>query len=347
MKQAILIVCVAAIVVVMGLATGGIAEVVIFEESFEDGTVGSPPSGWTSQHNSNQSISAVTASDGDQSVRHDVSAFWAGSRYQSFDAPVTPYTLSFDLRYSSESSITIGKGSSIWNALYGSNYTIGAGIAVDYSNDIYLFVQHDVPVKVPALLDTWYQFRADVNPESRTIDYFYRVLGEETMTILASDLPFPNDSAHPGVMKFGGGGDEPSTIGYIDNIELTHEPVPLEAPVADADGPYIIDTGYPLILNASDSTDVDDDIVSYLWDLNDDGVFETDAGGNMFFVVRFDDVVSLGLSAGDIYDINLKVTDATGLFDTDYSQLKIIPEPATLTMLALGGLALIRRRRKR
>jgi hypothetical protein len=134
---------------------------------------------------------------------------------------------------------------------------------------------------------------------------------------------------------------------YYDQISAIRsipEPAPAP-PIADADGPYIIDRGYPLILNASDSTDADDDIVSYLWDLNDDGVFETDAGGNMFFVVSFDDVVSLGLSAGDIYDINLKVTDAAGLFDTDYSRLKIIPEPATLTLLTLGGLAILRRRR--
>jgi formylglycine-generating enzyme required for sulfatase activity len=130
---------------------------------------------------------------------------------------------------------------------------------------------------------------------------------------------------------------------HIDESTLTINAFPS----ADADGPYIIDTGYPLILNASGSTDVDGDVVSYMWDLNDDGVYETDAGGNMFFVVSFDDVISLGLSEGDTYDIHLKVTDATGLFDIDDSSLKIIPEPTTLSFLALGGLAVLRRRRKR
>jgi len=117
-------------------------------------------------------------------------------------------------------------------------------------------------------------------------------------------------------------------------------------PSADADGPYTLSPGDPLILNASDSADIDGDIVSYRWDLNHDGVYETDAGGNMFFVVSFDDVAALGLSEGDTCDIFLKVTDATGLSDVDSSRLVIIPEPATAAMLALGGLAVIRRRRR-
>ena len=89
MKNAILIACVAAIVVVMGSAAGGIGAVVLFEESFEDRSVGSAPD-WTPQHNSNQRITDTTASDGDQSVRHAVSAYSAGSRYKSFDAPMIP-----------------------------------------------------------------------------------------------------------------------------------------------------------------------------------------------------------------------------------------------------------------
>jgi len=121
------------------------------------------------------------------------------------------------------------------------------------------------------------------------------------------------------------------------------EPTP---PIAEADGPYSVWAGAPLVLNASGSTDSDGQIVSYMWDLDDDGVFETDAAGQPFFVVDYGDVQDLGLAVDGMYDIHLKVTDSTGLFDTDSSSVRIVPEPATLTLLTLGGLALVRRRKR-
>lgn len=47
----------------------------------------------------------------------------------------------------------------------------------------------------------------------------------------------------------------------------------LDPPVADADGPYISDGCYPIIFDASESFDANDDgyIVSYGWDFDDDG----------------------------------------------------------------------------
>jgi len=163
-----------------------------------------------------------------------------------------------------------------------------------------------------------------------------------------SDRSLPVSVAGPRAAAIGNtlyvsGGMTSSSV-YLDTVYSAS--VSTAPPVADADGPYTIDVDDPLILNASGSTDVDDDIDSYLWDLNDDGLYETDAGGNMFFVVSYTDVMSLGLTAGDSYDIHLKVTDATGLFDTADSQLTILPEPATLGMLVVGGLVLVRRRRR-
>ncbi len=120
-------------------------------------------------------------------------------------------------------------------------------------------------------------------------------------------------------------------------------------PVADADGPYTIDVGETLTLDASGSWDDDDDIDSYRWDLDGDWVYETDAGGQPVFSVDYAYLESLGLGVCDPfdpYDIHLKVTDIYYSFDTDDSTLTIIPEPVTLSFLVMGGLALIRRRRK-
>jgi probable HAF family extracellular repeat protein len=67
-------------------------------------------------------------------------------------------------------------------------------------------------------------------------------------------------------------------------IATFREPTP---PVADADGPYSVFVGDTLTLDANGSTDVDEDIVSYVWDLDDNGIFETDAGGQAIFDVNY------------------------------------------------------------
>ena len=121
---------------------------------------------------------------------------------------------------------------------------------------------------------------------------------------------------------------------------------PVIPPTADADGPYTIWKGDPLILSASLTEKGDNRIASYLWDLDNDGLFETDAGNQPFLMVDYEDLEGLGVRAGGIYEIQLRVTDITGLIDTDSSSLRVIPEPATLSLLSLGGLVLLRRRKR-
>ena len=73
-------------------------------------------------------------------------------------------------------------------------------------------------------------------------------------------------------------------------------------PVADAGGPYFGVEGSPVSLDGSGSTDANDDIVSYEWDLDNDGAFD-DATG-----------VSATFSAfgSGVFTIGLRVTDADG-----------------------------------
>ena len=102
------------------------------------------------------------------------------------------------------------------------------------------------------------------------------------------------------------------------------EPSPL---VADADGPYIITAGDTLTLDASGSVDENNDIVSYMWDLDDDGDFETDANNQPIFDVNYTYLLSLDLKEPNVYDIHLLVTDAEGQSDTADSTLTILPKP--------------------
>ncbi len=71
---------------------------------------------------------------------------------------------------------------------------------------------------------------------------------------------------------------------------------PAAPPIAIANGPYTIYAGDTLTLNASGSTDDDNDIISYQWDLDDNNSFETDAGNQPVFDVNFAYLQSLGLS---------------------------------------------------
>ena len=113
-------------------------------------------------------------------------------------------------------------------------------------------------------------------------------------------------------------------------FRVAEVPEPATPPVADADGPYSIYVGDSLILDASGSTDDNNDIVSYIWDLNDDETFETDAGSQAIFDVNYTYLQSLGLLINNTYTIHLKVTDSEGQSDVADSTLIIIPKPATI-----------------
>lgn len=90
-----------------------------------------------------------------------------------------------------------------------------------------------------------------------------------------------------------------------------------DAPVAVTGGPYTVDDGYTLTLNASGSSDVDQffgQTLKYEWDLNDDGTYETSSnGGNdAVFNVTWAELSALGITSPDEFSIRLRVTDSSG-----------------------------------
>ena len=122
-----------------------------------------------------------------------------------------------------------------------------------------------------------------------------------------------------------------------DTVTITIEPYPNQPPVAYAGGPYTIHIGDTLTLNASGSTDDNNNIVSYIWDMDDNNSFETDAGSQAVFDVNYACLQSLGLLVNNTYNIHLKVTDSEGLSNVNDTTLTIIPEPATLLLHAPNG----------
>lgn len=88
-----------------------------------------------------------------------------------------------------------------------------------------------------------------------------------------------------------------------------------QTPVADAGGPYTLDWGATLPLDGSASTDLDNNIVSYEWDLDDDGEYDDAIG--VTTVTSFTKV-------GE-HTIGLCVTDEGGLSDTDTTTVTVLP----------------------
>ena len=105
-------------------------------------------------------------------------------------------------------------------------------------------------------------------------------------------------------------------------------------PVADADGPYTGVVGEPITFNGTGSYDPDGTIVSYEWDLDDDGEFD-DANGP---------TPTMTWDAPYSGNISLRVTDNDGATDIDSTTLtvkEVIPatidfDPDTLNKKSKG-----------
>ena len=92
------------------------------------------------------------------------------------------------------------------------------------------------------------------------------------------------------------------------------------APIADANGPYIGNEGSPITFNGSGSYDPNDYIVSWLWDLDGDGIYETNA-------TESNGTVNHTWGNGYFGNVNLKVTDSFGATDTDNTTVTVLNVP--------------------
>jgi hypothetical protein len=111
---------------------------------------------------------------------------------------------------------------------------------------------------------------------------------------------------------------------YID-IVPTNEP-----PVADANGPYTINEGSPLILDGSGSSDPDSDPITYNWDLDNDGYYDDASTATQN--IPWNDLVNLNLDDNGIYSIGLEVSDGTET-DTDTTTVTINNVAPTITAI--------------
>ena len=108
----------------------------------------------------------------------------------------------------------------------------------------------------------------------------------------------------------------------VGNVELAPEEPDVtvsiamenQPPVADANGPYTGVVGSSITFNGTGSYDPDGTIVSYEWDLDDDGEFDDAFGANP--TVVFNETYS--------GNISLRVTDDKGATDIDNTTLTVV-----------------------
>ena len=140
---------------------------------------------------------------------------------------------------------------------------------------------------------------------------------------------FPAEGHYPVILRVTD--DNPNNLGgpqtdtYVCNIWIHPPP---HCPHAFADGPYIGWVGMPVTLDASTSWDPDNEIESYEWDLDNDGLFgheDDDCFGEPSDAVGINPEWTW--HAPYLGVIGLRVTDAVGEFescsDVDYTTVEI------------------------
>lgn len=95
---------------------------------------------------------------------------------------------------------------------------------------------------------------------------------------------------------------------------------PNTAPVVDIGGPYTVQRGSSLALDASGTTDGDGHSMTYSWDLDNDGLYDDATGVSP--TVAWATLQSLSLSDG-VYTIGVEVNDGNGGVVTDTTTLTI------------------------
>jgi len=163
-----------------------------------------------------------------------------------------------------------------------------------------------------------------------------------------------NEAIVAGERGFRGGGINSGALGlsapYLGNNTPGHafstygfRVAQASAPIADANGPYFLAAGEDLQLDGSGSNSVSP-IVSWLWDLDGDGQYDDAVGETANIPFAYWSGM-LGWQVEGQYMIALEIHALDGRVDWD-SVWVGIPEPATLSLLALGGLAVLRTRRR-
>ncbi len=111
------------------------------------------------------------------------------------------------------------------------------------------------------------------------------------------------------------------------------------APTADAGGPYTIDEGDSLVINASASSDPDPDTLTYTWDLDGDGQFDDASGVNPTVTWATLNAMTNPINDDGSYTVAVRVDDGQGGVTTDSAALTVNNVAPTLTTTGAATIA--------
>lgn len=127
------------------------------------------------------------------------------------------------------------------------------------------------------------------------------------------DLTVPSGTP-PGDYTFIISAIDDAKVSYGDQSVTIHVQEPNNLPpVAEAGGPYTVDEGSSVTVDASGSSDPDGDTLTYTWDLNNDGTYETQSEIAIFSPQDGPATLTVGL----------QVSDGKGISDADTVTIKV------------------------
>ena len=122
---------------------------------------------------------------------------------------------------------------------------------------------------------------------------------------------------------------------FAPDLQVTVNAVANVAPTADAGGPYAINEGDTLNLNASASTDPETDPLTYEWDLSYDGItFNAEATGETP-ILSWAALQAEGIDDDGTYTIAVRTDDGQG--NTDIDQVTLTVDNTVPTLTATGA----------
>jgi PKD repeat protein len=121
------------------------------------------------------------------------------------------------------------------------------------------------------------------------------------LTGTAPNLTFTPDSNYSGPDSLTYQVNDGEFDSGVGTVSITVSPVN-DPPVADAGGPYVVNEGGSIALDASGSTDPEDDTLAYVWDFDGDGEFDDAVGVSPNFDGIDDSVLTVAVRATDPSD---------------------------------------------
>ena len=137
----------------------------------------------------------------------------------------------------------------------------------------------------------------------------------ETVDSIIIDLILPSDGTY--TISVESGADALNDTGQYElfgyRFAIANEP-----PTADANGPYNVDEGASIFLDATGSSDAEDAnaALTFEWDLDNDGDYDDAIGDAPTFSAA-------ALDGPELHTVGLRVTDSGGLSDTDSTTVTV------------------------